>query len=350
MTYDVLLIVPPFAALVGPLVGPSVLVPQLQNRGVSAKVYYANIALASQIGTTAYGYFTGMETPGGGTIGEALFSHWARCGDLGLEEAREEIAKMLDSRERKGGCVGIKADNLEVAMLRQEVGRCLDEIPGFLDRACKDILDYSPKVVGFTVSYIHLAGAIALARRLKAENPDLIIVMGGPYATSPTGEAIAKACGVFDFVFSGEADFAFPRFAEDFCQRGVLPREMVIECPPVADLDDVSVPDYYDYFLQMAAHFSAEQNGKNRVEGMLFETSRGCWWAGKNPCTFCGVAAHSGQTRRKSPDRVLAEVRALSNRYGISKLVTADDAFPREYFKTLLPKLAEAAPPIRISN
>ena len=199
MNCDVILIVPPFAALIGPLLGPSVLLPQLRNRGISAKVYYANMVLASHIGTTTYEHFTGMKTPGGGTIGEALFSHWARCGDLGIDEVREEIDRMLDLRDRKGAFVGARAAFPGVEQLRQEVSRCLDAIPEFLDRVGTDILSYSPKIVGFTASYVHLAGTVALARHFKAAAPDLITVMGGPYAASPMGEAIARACGVMDF-------------------------------------------------------------------------------------------------------------------------------------------------------
>ncbi len=210
-------------------------------------MYYANIVFASLIGTTAYGYFAGMEIPGGGTIGEALFSRWARPGGLAPEKAGEDIARILESHQRKRAFVGTHAVSLELGELRHEVDRCLDAIPEFLDKVCADIIGNSPTVVGFTASYGHLAGTIALARRLKEAAAELITVMGGPYAISPMGEAIGKACGVTDFIFSGEADFAFPRFAEDFCKRCVLPTERVIECSPVPDLDDVSIPDYGDY-------------------------------------------------------------------------------------------------------
>ena len=143
-------------------------------------------------------------------------------------------------------------------------------------------------------------------------------------------------------MFSGEADFAFPRFVEEFCARGELPGNMLIECAPVSDLDDVSVPDYNDYFELMADLFVSERDREGMVDGLLFETSRGCWWGVKKRCTFCGLDARSGQTRHKSPDRVIEEMGALSNRYGIHKLVTADDAFPKAYLKTLLPRLAAA--------
>ncbi|MFC1834428.1 RiPP maturation radical SAM C-methyltransferase [Thermodesulfobacteriota bacterium] len=340
MNFDVILVVPPFAPITGPLLGPSVLLPQLRNRGISAKVYYANIVLASEIGTRAYGHFTGMETQGGGIIGEALFSHWAGCRHPELEEARQEIAGMLVHREREGAIVGTTAVQPKGRQVLHGVDRCLDAIPGFLDKACTDILGDSPKVVGLTASYAHLAGSIALARRLKTEAPDLITVMGGPYATSPMGKAIGNSCGVFDSIFSGEADFEFPRFVEDFCERGLLPGENVIECPPVSNLDDVSIPDYDDYFEQKAETLPDVGDGKDLVNGLLFETSRDCWWAVKNPCTFCGIDPPCGPARRKSPDRVIEEMRALAKRYGAGKLVTADDAFPREYFKTLLPKFA----------
>jgi len=129
---------------------------------------------------------------------------------------------------------------MDFHQLRREAHLCLEAVPGFLDRACADILSYSPKVVGFHVSTSQLMSAIALARRLKAEVPDLAMAMGGPYGTRPMGEAIRDACDVFDVVFSGEADFAFPRFVEELLETGCLPNTNVIDCTPVPDLDVTS--------------------------------------------------------------------------------------------------------------
>ena len=340
MHYDVILVVSPFAVLNCPLVGPSVLVPQLRKKGISTKLCYANIVLASEIGPTVYDRFTDIDYPGGGMIGEALFSFWTRPGEPGLEHARRQIAEILDIKERTSPTVGAKAVNPEMGQLRHDVALCFEAIPRFLDKVCTDILSHSPEVVGFHTSDPHLTSAIALAKRLKAEAPDLVTVMGGPFATSPMGEAISKACGFFDFVFSGEADYEFPQFVEEFLEKGALPKENVIDCPPVLHLDDVSVPDYDDYFEQMADAFPSEQDGKHLVAGMLFEASRSCWWGVTNPCTFCGLDSPSSPARRKDADRVYEEIHVLTKRYGISKLHTADVAFPKEYYRTLLPKLA----------
>jgi ribosomal peptide maturation radical SAM protein 1 len=340
MPYDVVLVVSPFAVLNCPLVGPSVLAPQLRRKGVSTRVLYAGIMLAKQIGAMTYDRFTDIDTPGGGIIGEALFSHWAGCRELRLEEARHEIARILDIREHCEQPIGAKAVHPDAERLRQEVEQTFEAIPDFLEKACAKILSDCPKIVGFHVSDPHLTSAIALARRLKNQSPNVVTVMGGAHATSPMGEAISKACGVFDYVFSGEADLVFPLFVQDYLERGVLSEEHVIECAPVIDLDRVSVPDYDDYFEQMSEAFPSEQDGKHLVAGILFESSRSCWWGAKKACTFCGLDSPSSPFRLKSPDRVVEEIIALPKHYGIRKLHTADVAFPKEYYETVLPKLA----------
>src|SRR6185295_2295091 len=75
----------------------------------------------------------------------------------------------------------------------------------------------------------------------------------------------------------------------------------------------------------------------------LFEMSRGCWWGEKSHCTFCGLNGLGMAFRRKSPERVLAELDWLVGRYGDrTKAASAtDNILPPEYFQTLFPRLAE---------
>ena len=74
--------------------------------------------------------------------------------------------------------------------------------------------------------------------------------------------------------------------------------------------------------------------------GLPLESSRGCWWGAAHQCTFCGLNGTSLGYRSKSPERVLAEVHELEDRYGVSDFEAVDNILDMGYHKTLLPELA----------
>jgi ribosomal peptide maturation radical SAM protein 1 len=338
LAHDVILVVSPFVVINCPWMGHSVLVPQLHKRGISAKVYYANIQLARDIGPTVYDRFTDVATRGACCLGETLFLPWACSADV--DEAARIRERLLNDWRRREPTIGFAAKNPDVFQLRKELDICVTAIPGFLEEACAAILNETPKIVGFSLSIPQMAGPMALAACLKAKAPHITIVAGGPHMTAPMGGAIQKAYGVFDFVFSGEADFAFPDFAERFLRTGTVPDTKLIQCAPIEDLDDVSVPDYDDYVEQIHAAFPSSAGQDSLVGGLFFEASRGCWWGSNEACTFCGLDSPSTPTRCKSPERLIHEIRSLYKRYGIRTFHTADVALPETYFETLLPQLA----------
>ena len=77
---------------------------------------------------------------------------------------------------------------------------------------------------------------------------------------------------------------------------------------PLARLDDLPVPDFSDYFRDLAA--SGAQ--ADVVPVLLFETARGCWWGAKSHCTFCGINGGAMAFRAKSQARALDELQTLS--------------------------------------
>ena len=71
------------------------------------------------------------------------------------------------------------------------------------------------------------------------------------------------------------------------------------------------------------------------------ETSRGCWWGAKHHCTFCGLNGDGMAYRSKSPERVLEEMAALVEQYGVPQMEVVDNILDMKYFRTVLPHLAE---------
>jgi ribosomal peptide maturation radical SAM protein 1 len=104
----------------------------------------------------------------------------------------------------------------------------------------------------------------------------------------------------------------------------------------VKDLDRLPYPDYDDFFAQCG-----QLPEGSRLAGVPMETSRGCWWGEKHHCTFCGLNGLSMAFRSKHPERALAELDHLRNRYGAEDIQMVDNILDMRYVKSFLPRLAE---------
>jgi ribosomal peptide maturation radical SAM protein 1 len=225
-----------------------------------------------------------------------------------------------------------------LAALRDEV------VPGFLSEMTKEVLAAEPDVVGFTCTFNQVFASLALARRLKALRPALRILLGGACVHGAMGEEYARCFPeLVDHVFLGEADVSFPCFIERVaCGQPVHDISgLTVEgratgaSSPVHNLDVLPAPDFDDYFAARA-RLEAAGARLQPVAALPFESSRGCWWGAKQHCTFCGLNNLGMAFRAKSPSRVVQEVEALVARYGVARLMAADNIITHRDYRALL--------------
>lgn len=183
-------------------------------------------------------------------------------------------------------------------------------------------------VVGFTTTYAQLFASLAVARRLRAHDPHVRIVLGGGSVGWHLGAAILREYPFVDFVVQGEGEDRLlallrqlsagaPVEMDGVLVQGeapsVAPRGRVtILDSEVADLDALPDPDYDDYAARadaLAVRWTVPMEG-----------SRGCWWdrvkRSGDPmqsCYFC--ALNTSSYRHKSAERVGAEMNRLAARY-----------------------------------
>ena len=112
----------------------------------------------------------------------------------------------------------------------------------------------------------------------------------------------------------------------------------------VGNMDELPRATYHDWIRQLKE--SGLQTQVDEVS-IPIETSRGCWYGQKSHCIFCGLNGESLNFRRKSPERVLNELEEILQ-YGIRNIYAVDLIFPLDYFKSVLPVLAERRWPIAI--
>jgi ribosomal peptide maturation radical SAM protein 1 len=322
---EVLIVVPPFALPAFPALGPSLLSSACKSRGLSCNVFYPSLELAALLGDPLYRKLSLAHSPF--LVGEALFAPYA------FDVDRQKLLSRLFRDTRIDKSFGESRD-YPVSLQDYQTTELV--IEKFLSWSVGQIVDRAPSVLGLSTIFHQNSAAIAIARRVKAERPDLVTVLGGGNVTQPMGGALLEIAPAVDFAFSGEADFAFPSFCENFLRQGELPPERIIMCPPVTDLETVTIPDYGDYFEQLRVFQAAGRLPTTWPEWIHFESSRGCWWGSKCHCAFCGLNTTALEYRRKSGRRVVREVQELVNRHNHKRLHAVDNVMPKDFERDVL--------------
>ena len=258
-------------------------------------------------------------------------------------------------------------DDAETRELRRVLSEKRGELAAFLDRLIAAHGLERTDVVGFTTMFSQTVASIAMARRLKELNPGIITAIGGSACHGVMGQELARQVTPLDYVFSGSGLVSFPAFVQHCldgnraaCDRlnGVFSKTNAAlwqtaqaDCraalpagvqPSVAligdDLDiNANVPLDYAPFLDAFEQTFPDREIK---PVLLFETSRGCSWAEKIPCAFCGLNGLHLRYRHMTPDNALSCIRALFRWVPrCPSFIAVDTVVPRNYLKDVFPVL-----------
>src|SRR3954454_4277677 len=320
---DVVLVVMPFADPGRPAIGVSLLAAAAQRAGATTRVMYPNLWLAERIGLQTYQRIANGFPP------DALIGEWFFADQLFGDRIPDADRYLVDVLAPYGVA---PEDALDLIAARAERD-------AFLQDCVRRIMACSPRIVGFSTTFHQTCACLAVARRRKAEPEPPLIVFGGANCEGEMGEQLLRSFECIDYVSTGEADLTFTRFVSDPLPRpGIIGREAATPAARpalVADLDELPIPDYTDYFDALAGCELAIE------PELLMETSRGCWWGEKHHCTFCGLNGETMAFRRKSVERVLAEMTTLSSTYGVKRVECVDNILDVRFINTVFPALAE---------
>ena len=243
-------------------------------------------------------------------------------------------------------CQDLQISFANLCRLRNEV------LPAWIERLEREIDWNLYSVVGFTSTFEQNTAAFSLARCIKEEHPDLVIVFGGANFDGEMGKEYLRALSFIDYVVTGEGDQVFPALVDRVSRGesiaglpGVLSRSGggVVESGPAAlihDLNSLPDPNYDEYFETLF------RLGRERVLGdspplLLFETARGCWSGEKQHCTFCGLNGNGMKFRSKTPEETRGQLRRLTQRYKIVNLEAVDNIMDHNYLDKLCLSLIE---------
>lgn len=326
----ILLVSMPWESVSRPSLAIGSLVAIAREAGFECLAEHLNLEFAARMGVAAYDAFAeNLEL-------FALGEHFFATDLFGPE--------MLDSPAylaRFGGTEPVGSATPDpLHILRDRT------VPDFLDDATIRLTEREPDVVGFSCTFNQVLPSLALARRLKLARAQTRILLGGACVHGKMGEAYARMFRQWiDHVFTGEADDSFPAWLKAFAEGepdrsipGVAGAGSVTPSRPTTNLDRLPIPTYDEYFAQRA-RLEAAGAPFRYVRHLPYESSRGCWWGEKHHCTFCGLNNQGMLFRRKSPDRIVAELKELAARHGITSFMASDNILDFRAYSGLLERL-----------
>jgi ribosomal peptide maturation radical SAM protein 1 len=331
----VALVMMPFGPVDRPSLGLSLLSRCLDQSGFRTKVLYPALEFAGRIGSDRYDDFALRFSRG--LIGEWLFSQvLSPIGDPG---------DLVESLLR-----GDRMDTTEaIDSLARDLPALVGEARALVERCVAEILRLQPKVVGLTSSYHQHLACLALARRIKDEAPDILVVLGGANCNDPMGAETFRQFPFVDAVVCGPGEVALVELVRRHVAGergrplpGVYWRAVEAEVPVGAPerhatepaLDALPLPDFDDFFAAW------KQQGREGLPALPIEASRGCWWGEKHHCVFCSENGHSMRYRRKSPDRLAAEFEWMLSCYPEHFVCATDEILDLRLLDGLMPRLA----------
>lgn len=342
---DVLLIVPPFHLLNCPSLSLHLLQACAREAGFRVQVLYANMLLALRIGEEAYANI--FHLPVGALAGERFFTRRAfGLPPLGrrarhMNETNWVIGPHKDWRiEPDPFCRGGRK-LITLGELRRLEGQAED----FIDSIAKAVTERCYPIVGCSTNFYQTAASVALLNAIKTLRKDTITILGGANCEGEMARGLASLPSAIDYIFSGESELSFPRFVRDIL-AGLRPPSRILYGKPCRNLDALPTPSYAEFYEQRQYFLPLSQAPPDEI---LCQTSRGCWWAQKHPCTFCGLNGESLSFRQKSPDRVARELHTLLETCPAKKVNMTDNVMPSTYFQDLLPRLARDFPGVSFS-
>ncbi|MBF0502966.1 MAG: radical SAM protein [Candidatus Riflebacteria bacterium] len=190
-----------------------------------------------------------------------------------------------------------------------------------------DLIDRCTDIIGIPATTVEIENVKRFAGHLRMKFPKARILFGGVHP-SIFHETFVES-GVCDLVIRGEAETAVVELADGKPLSGIAnltwrsPEGRVVANPMsdrFVDLERLPPPAFHK--LPMNVYRSALGAAK-RQPSVGIITSRGCPGA----CTFCYSGMFGKKIRFISPEKTLAQILTLKEKYGVREISFYDDTF-----------------------
>lgn len=256
-------------------------------------------------------------------IGESLYAA------LLYPERREILDRFF--RRRAASEKGLRA---------QSFGDLLTRLEAISREIFEGIPWESFLLAGFSVCLGQLLSSLYFLHQARVRAPGLRILLGGSSCAGDMGRSLLDTFPAVDYVITGEGERPLTALVAALTGPGG-PRTPISGLPgllardsgqghagpdQVLDLDALPIPDFGDYFRDL----TALPPEKRFFPRLPMEISRGCWWRSgpRGGCAFCNLNLQWNGYRAKGEERIVREVRALSDTHKTLSLSFMDNLLP----------------------
>ncbi len=196
----------------------------------------------------------------------------------------------------------------------------------------KAVRDFGSKIVGISVMISYYSKAISLAKLLKKDNPDLLVVAGGPHP-SIVPDSFTDIDEI-DYVMVGEGESMFVDLVNNL--ENIVPARNKVpgiywkggkneqsQAPRITDLNTLPWPARH--LMPMHEYRHRDYNVSFGMHGRNFNiiTARGC----PNVCNFCDHTVFGYRPIFRDIKDVVDEIEYTAERYSIRNFDVMDDTF-----------------------
>lgn len=334
----------PWGGVAIPSLAMGILKQLARGVGCEPDLYHFNIAFAQQIGLDLYHSISKQAL---------IEAEWYFSQKLFGSSGSQEFPLDWEALKRNPKAQAMVEHLISAALGSEDLCRQLaeKEVDKFID-SCMQKVDWTKyHFVGFTTTFAQSLSSLLLAKKIKEVSPSTYIAFGGANVESEMGVELIHAFEWVDFVFHGEAEHTFPALLRSLAEGkvstaipgismrldGTVIRGDLAPKHPVDINLDSPIPDYAEYVRDIKKSGFLNRFGLT----LYYESSRGCWWGQTQHCTFCGLNGDTMAFRKKDASRVFDEIMEISKKYRCFNVISADNILANEYFKELLPRIAE---------
>ena len=301
-----------------------------------------HLAVATRIGTQRYT-----------ALSEWYYAEIIYCGIL-YPDYTHAVVDILVERFTRIYQSHAEMDHITsaaIAVLRHRSAReIVTRLTAHIEESAEKLARYD--LVGMTAVHNQLFANLCLAKKIKEQFPRSKIVLGGPILSGQVGPSVLKEYPHIDYIVQGEGELPLNQLIRNLRENsftepiaGVITAKTAsrhpngVESWEIPCLDDLPYPDF-DEYDQLAKD--------NNVDWTLpIEGSRGCWWDRskktcnpRNACTFCNFNIQWNGYREKSVDRLLQELRYLTDHYDKDHFRLLDNIHRKKGIRELAAGLA----------
>ena len=193
----------------------------------------------------------------------------------------------------------------------------------------EQVKSFNPKFVGIGSTTVAFHRALEVAREIKKQLKDIIVILGGPHVTSNSSHAMSFNEFDFGVLHEGEQTIvellnAINNHSNYNSVNGIIYRanDKLVRTAPrdyIEDLDLLPFPAY-DLIEDINLYAPPPSNYKTLpVINMI--TTRGC----PSLCTFCDNNIFGRKYRKRSAENIVEEIKLLRKNYQVREIAFVDD-------------------------